>query len=310
MKSCTSLEFRVKLVFLCLGLVLVLLIVSFFTLLERKVLGRGHLRQGPVYVGQEGILQPFSDAVKLLRKFSRRLSEANVFSFKVVPLVGLSLALCFLSLFPWGGELISDINYFLSFFVLRSLRRYCLVFIGLVCNSKYARLGSIRGLAQTLSYEVCIVFSFVILCFPVGSFLWKRSFDLQSRGSWQVSLVPICFVFVCLIVAEANRAPFDFIEGESELVSGFNVEYRSWSFVFIFLREYLMVVVIRLIIVFLFADSLLVSVKGSCFFALMLATYLLVRGVLPRYRYDKLIAFFWQVLLPSLLALLALVSWF
>ena len=71
-----------------------------FTLLERKVLGRGHLRQGPVYVGQEGILQPFSDAVKLLRKFSRRLSEANVFSFKVVPLVGLSLALCFLSLFP------------------------------------------------------------------------------------------------------------------------------------------------------------------------------------------------------------------
>lgn len=222
----------------------------------------------------------------------------------------LMVSIMFVTFFPWGGEVFREAYYLLVLWRLRSAGAYSLIFMGFTRNSKYGSLGSLRGLAQTLSYEVCLVFAFVVISLPIGTYRWKICFNSQRRLSWVIALAPMGFLMLLLLVSETNRAPFDFAEGESELVSGFNVEYASWSFVMIFLREYLIVVIISLLMVFLFVDSLVVSLRGLCSFTVLLLRFLLIRGVLPRYRYDKLIHLFWLVSLPSLLAGLALGSWF
>ena len=274
------------------------------TLLERKVLGYIQIRKGPNKLGFIGLLQPFSDAIKLFTKEQTYpyISNFNLYYFS--PVVNLFLALFLWLRMPF---LSINLNFNLSIlFFLRvsRLRVYTIILAGWSSNSNYAILGGLRSAAQTISYEVRLILILLSFLFMVLRF---NIIDLEKyqENVWFLFLFyPIVLIWLVSRLAETNRTPFDFAEGESELVSGFNVEYRSGGFAIIFLAEYANILFISIFCRFLFIGGNL----GSFFFFIKLALvsffWLWVRGTLPRYRYDKLIYLSWKNYLPVSLNIL------
>ena len=276
----------------------VLVGVAFLTLIERKILGYIQIRKGPNKVGVSGILQPFGDAVKLFTKEQSNPLIRNYLFYYFSPVFNLFLALILWLCIPFVSRFL-NFNFGVLFFLCCSrLRVYTIIVAGWSSNSNYSFLGRLRSVAQTISYEVSLSLILLSFLFLVSG-LSLHNFYIYQRNVWFIFLCfPLCFMWLVSGLAETNRTPFDFAEGESELVSGFNVEYRRGGFALIFLAEYANILFIRMMccLVFLGGDY------GSWFFVVKLTLFsffwLWARGTLPRFRYDKLMYLAWKTYLP------------
>nr|WHL55142.1 NADH dehydrogenase subunit 1 [Amitermes sp.] len=292
------LDFLFLAVVFLLLMVFVMVGVAFLTLLERKVLGYIHIRKGPNKVGFIGILQPFSDAIKLFTKEQYFPLVSNYLIYYFSPIFGFFLSLLVWLLIPYLSGFISFELGLLFFLACTSLGVYTVMIAGWSSNSGYSLLGGLRALAQTISYEVSLAFillSFVVLI---------CSYNLVYFYSYQVYLwlifisLPLSFVWFISCLAETNRTPFDFAEGESELVSGFNVEYGAGGFALIFLAEYASILFMSLLFCIIFLGSDLYSFFFYVKLTFISFLFIWVRGTLPRFRYDKLMYLAWSSFLP------------
>nr|YP_011010380.1 NADH dehydrogenase subunit 1 [Metrocoris triangulatus]WPW46995.1 NADH dehydrogenase subunit 1 [Metrocoris triangulatus] len=279
-------------------LIMVLISVAFVTLLERKVLGYIQLRKGPNSVGFMGLLQPFSDGLKLFFKEQSYLYMSNFLLYYFSPVFMLMLSFSLWLLFPFLINVYSFNLGFLYFLCCTSLGVYGVLMCGWSSNSNYALLGSLRSMAQTISYEVSM--SMILLCL----ILFVYDFDFICFNYYQNYIwfiffsFPLFFCWISSFLAEVNRSPFDFAEGESELVSGFNVEYSSGGFAFIFLSEYMNIIFMSLLTVIFFLGCDLISFMFFIKVVMIIFLVIWVRGTLPRFRYDKLMYLTWKVFLP------------
>nr|UCU06766.1 NADH dehydrogenase subunit 1 [Campsosternus auratus] len=286
------------LVSLIILIVCVLVGVAFLTLLERKVLGYIQIRKGPNKVGFVGILQPFSDAIKLFTKEQTNPIMSNYWSYYFSPVFNLFLALTLWMCIPFFSVFVHFGLGMLFFLCCSSLSVYTIMMAGWSSNSNYSLLGGLRCVAQTISYEVSlalILLSFLVLISSMNIF------DLvyYQKYIWFFFLgIPLGMVWFVSSLAETNRTPFDFAEGESELVSGFNIEYSSGGFALIFLAEYSNILFMSMLFSLLFFGADLVS--WMFFLKVLFISFLFVwaRGTLPRFRYDKLMYLAWKSFLP------------
>nr|YP_009467163.1 NADH dehydrogenase subunit 1 [Phatnoma laciniatum]ARB50168.1 NADH dehydrogenase subunit 1 [Phatnoma laciniatum] len=279
-------------------IVMVLISVAFITLLERSVLGLGQLRKGPNKVGYMGLLQPMSDGLKLFFKESLNLSMLNFYIYMISPVFLLSLSFIMWLILP----LIYSFFYFnyggLFFLCCSGMGVYGVMMSGWSSNSKYSLLGSLRSVAQVISYEVSM--ALILICIMLMTF----SFNFVYLMSYQVLIwffFPLMTIFFCWFIsclAEVNRSPFDFAEGESELVSGFNVEYGGGPFAFIFLSEYGNILFLSTLSVMMFFGCDIYTFMFFLSSTFLVFCFVWVRLTLPRFRYDKLMYLTWSVILP------------
>nr|WNL53769.1 NADH dehydrogenase subunit 1 [Nasutitermes sp. 1 MLW-2023a] len=284
-------------VFLLL-MVFVMVGVAFLTLLERSVLGYVHIRKGPNSVGFVGIFQPFSDAISLFSSEQYFPIVSNYLVYYFSPVFGFFLSLLVWLLIPYLSGFVSFDLGLLFFLACTSLGVYTVMIAGWSSNSGYSLLGGLRALAQTISYEVSLAFillSFVIL---ICSYNLAYFYFFQVY-LWLIFLsLPLSFIWFISCLAETNRTPFDFAEGESELVSGFNVEYGSGGFALIFLAEYASILFMSLLFCIIFLGSDLYSFFFYISLAFISFLFIWVRGTVPRFRYDKLMYLAWKSFLP------------
>nr|WDD39322.1 NADH dehydrogenase subunit 1 [Onchidium reevesii] len=281
----------------------VLLGVAFYTLLERKVLGGVQIRKGPNKVALWGIIQPLADALKLFVKEGALPYGSNKFLFWFAPVLSLLLGLSLWHLYPSEYSYKIVVWGLLLFLCISALNVYGTMLAGWSSNSKYAFLGALRAAAQTISYEVSMIF---IILFPVMSMVTMNWNTAMKGFPILFLLIPSAVVWFASSLAETNRAPFDFAEGESELVSGFNVEFGGGPFALLFLAEYTSILFMSMAttVWFLFSNSILVIT----FFTLLIsAMFLFARGAYPRHRYDLLMMLCWKSFLPFSLSALMLV---
>ena len=296
----------------CLILIVpILLSIAYFTLLERKILAAIQLRIGCSIVGIYGFLQPFADALKLLSKEFIFPSHASIKLFLLTPYFSLVLSLIswFCIPFFWTSSF-ADLSLTIIFlFSLSSVSVYTILISGWASNSKYSFFGSMRACGQMISYEVCI--GLILICIVVCS----NSFNLMTivetqKDVWLiVPLLPTSFLFFICSLAETSRIPFDFPEAESELVSGYNTEFSSVGFVFFFLSEYSHIILMSSLFTLCFLGGWTLPLLGSSRFFISILTFsskslilillfILVRGTLPRFRYDNLMGLLWKSFLP------------
>nr|YP_010432130.1 NADH dehydrogenase subunit 1 [Orius strigicollis]USW04727.1 NADH dehydrogenase subunit 1 [Orius strigicollis] len=292
--------------FLVMFLILIIFIlisVAYVTLFERKVLGYIQLRKGPNKLGLIGLLQPFSDGIKLFFKEFTYPSVSNFLIYFFSPVFMLMLSMILWVVFPYFFNVFS-FNYSILFFLCcLGLGVYGVLLSGWSSNSNYALLGAIRSASQTISYEVSM--SLMLICLLIFIFDFKIiSFMIYQKYVWFMFFCfPLFFCWYASCLAETNRSPFDFAEGESELVSGFNVEYSSGGFAFIFLSEYMNIIFMSMISVVFFMGCNLYSLFFYLMIVFLVFGFIWVRGTLPRFRYDKLMYLSWKVFLPFTLNL-------
>nr|YP_010266103.1 NADH dehydrogenase subunit 1 [Scurria scurra]UHY95077.1 NADH dehydrogenase subunit 1 [Scurria scurra] len=288
-----------------LTVLMVLIAVAYFTLFERKVLAAAQLRKGPNKLSIVGLTQPLADAIKLFSKESTRVQASNEGSYSLAPGLGLMVALTLWELAPSSSQLLTFKWGGLLFLCGSSLGVYPIILAGWSSNSKYALLGAMRAIAQTISYEVCmglILFSSMLLSSSLNFVVISSLLSV----SWAALISPPLFImWMACLLAETNRSPFDFAEGESELVSGFNVEYGAIGFSLIFMAEYANILFMSMITAAVFlggGPSPVMALKT------MLICYIVVwsRATLPRFRYDLLMYLTWKKFLPLVLAFLML----
>nr|QTF76076.1 NADH dehydrogenase subunit 1 [Franklinothrips vespiformis] len=276
--------------------------VAFITLLERKVLGFIQIRLGPEKVGTLGILQPLSDAIKLYSKEINNPSLSNFLIYLMCPMMSLIYSLiCWLTL-PYQESLISFPLSFLFFMSILGTGTYMIMFSGWASNSQFSLLGSMRSVAQTISYEVTLLF-IIISLMMLNQSLNIFQFIFLQKYTWFCLLLPLFFMWLSICLAELNRTPFDFSEGESELVSGFNTEYSGGPFALIFMAEYSMIIFLSIITSIMFLGSNFFSILFFFMSLIMMFFFIWIRATLPRFRYDKLMDMTWKVFLPSSLNL-------
>nr|QXF68516.1 NADH dehydrogenase subunit 1 [Pseudovates peruviana] len=284
-----------------IGLILIIFVmigVAFFTLLERKVLGYIHLRKGPSKVGFIGILQPFSDAIKLFCSEHINPLISNYLLYYICPVFSLFLSLILWMLMPYMSGLYVFNLGLLFFLICTSMSVYTVMLAGWSSNSNYSLLGGLRAVAQTISYEVSLALILLSFIFLIGSYSLLDFFYFQMSVWFLFMCLPLCNVWFISCLAETNRSPFDFAEGESELVSGFNVEYGSGGFALIFLGEYSSILFMSMLMCVIFLGSDLNSFKFYLKLIFIAFMFIWIRGTLPRYRYDKLMYLAWKSFLP------------
>nr|YP_010610743.1 NADH dehydrogenase subunit 1 [Graneledone verrucosa]WAP91563.1 NADH dehydrogenase subunit 1 [Graneledone verrucosa] len=298
----------VELMSFIISSVCALLAVAFFTLLERKGLSYFQMRKGPNKVGLMGLPQPLSDAIKLFSKEYVKPVMINYFPFLICPFFSL-----FVALFLWmlyNSYFIVSMGglSMMLFLCLSSIGVYSVMGAGWFSNSKYALLGSVRAVAQSISYEVSMSLILMSCLLMVGS---MNLLNLLKYQYYYWILFINFFMFMMWIVssiAETHRAPFDFAEGESELVSGFNVEYSSMGFALLFMAEYSNILFMSFLSSCLFfGGGVIISTYGlsMCFMvSLFSILFIWVRASYPRYRYDLLMYLIWKSYLPCVLMIL------
>jgi NADH-quinone oxidoreductase subunit H len=289
----------------------ILLIVAFFTVLERKLISYVQRRRGPNVVGPLGLLQAIADGAKLLAKETVIPSNANLTIFVLSPIFTFGLSLLAWAIIPFDSTtMYANLEPgMLYIFAVSSLGIYGVIMSGWASNSKYAFLGGLRSAAQMVSYEIAIGFILISVLLSAGSLNLVDIVEAQSKCWYIIPHFPMFVLFYICALAETNRHPFDFAEAESELVSGYNVEYSSMTFALFFLAEYSSMFLMSLLTVIFFLGGWLpfpflgwLPVSGA--FWLIIKTlifmigFIVVRAFYPRLRYDNLMHFGWKVALP------------
>jgi NADH-quinone oxidoreductase subunit H len=305
------------LIFKSLNVIIPLLIsVAYFTIAERKIMGSIQIRRGPNSVGFFGLLQPFSDGAKLFLKEIIIPSSADELVFLLAPLMSLFLSIMGWAVLPFGkGIFLSDLNLgILYIFLISALNVYSLLFAGWSSNSKYSYFGAIRSVAQMISYEISIGFCCLIIVLSTGSFNLSKIVIVQEMVWFSVPFFPVAVVFFISILAETNRHPFDLPEAESELVSGYNVEYSGMPFAQFFLGEYSNMLLMSALGSTLFFGGwfcLFLWLPDSIILGFKISTgviyFILNRAILPRFRYDQLMELGWKCLMSLIFGYLLLV---
>nr|ANJ70253.1 NADH dehydrogenase subunit 1 [Hydroporus discretus] len=291
-------DFIFSIICMLLLLICVLVGVAFLTLLERSVLGYIQIRKGPNKVGFMGIPQPFSDAIKLFSKEQTFPLLSNYIMYYYSPIMSLFLSLLMWIIMPFFMNLFSFNLGMLFFLCIISMGVYTVMIAGWSSNSSYSLLGGMRAVAQTISYEVSLSLIFMSFMIMVGGFSLLNFYKYQEY-IWMIFLfLPLSMIWFVSSLAETNRTPFDFAEGESELVSGFNVEYSSGGFALIFLSEYSSILFMSMLFSVLFLGSNLFSLLFYLELVFISFLFIWVRGTLPRFRYDKLMYLAWKSFLP------------
>ena len=300
----------------------VIIAVAFYVLWERKLIGWMHSRHGPMYVGM-GILQTFADVFKLLFKEVIQPSSASPFLYRLAPLIVLVPSFAAWAVVPFDAQLVlSNANAGLLYLLaMTSLGVYGIILAGWASNSKYAFLGAMRAAAQMGSYEIAMGFALVGVMVAAGSLNLSEIVMAQAGNGglfewFWLPLLPLFVVYFVSGVAETNRAPFDVVEGESEIVAGHMVEYSGASFALFFLAEYANMILISFLVAIFFLGGWLspfqgwgiplLSVDGwwwlfakVVFFA---SAYVWFRATFPRYRYDQIMRLGWKVFIPLSIA--------
>nr|QGJ72530.1 NADH dehydrogenase subunit 1 [Rhinolophus hipposideros]QGJ72531.1 NADH dehydrogenase subunit 1 [Rhinolophus hipposideros]QGJ72532.1 NADH dehydrogenase subunit 1 [Rhinolophus hipposideros]QGJ72534.1 NADH dehydrogenase subunit 1 [Rhinolophus hipposideros]QGJ72535.1 NADH dehydrogenase subunit 1 [Rhinolophus hipposideros] len=295
---------------LLLLIVPILLAVAFLTLIERKVLGYMQFRKGPNVVGPYGLLQPIADAVKLFTKEPLRPLTSSVSMFITAPVLALTLALTMWAPLPMPHPLINLNLGILFMLAMSSLAVYSILWSGWASNSKYALIGALRAVAQTISYEVTLAIILLSVLLLSGSFSLPTLITTQEHTWLILPSWPLAMMWFISTLAETNRAPFDLTEGESELVSGFNVEYAGGPFALFFLAEYANIIMMNIFTTTLFLGALhnplmpeLYTTNFVLKSLLLTISFLWIRASYPRFRYDQLMHLLWKNFLPLTLAL-------
>lgn len=288
-----------------ISLVSVLICVPWYTMLERKVLGYCQYRKGPAKVGYAGLIQPLADAVKLLFKGGLwKFARGNLVILWFSPLFSFLMMLLCWVLYPLVHRV--SVIYPLSLILLLcwlGAGVYAVMLAGWGRKTKYRILGRMRAVAQRVSYEVSLLTSVFL---PILVFSSLKIREWRFLVGYIVCFF-LFFVLLILFACETKRSPFDFAEGESELVSGFKVDYSAFPFALFFLAEYGRMLFASVFIILVFGSSILVF---NLFFAVLLTTYFIIlRASLPRYRYDSLMLLCWAVLLILSLRVLFYFSW-
>lgn len=309
-----------------LVIVPIIISVAFVTLAERKVLGSMQIRKGPNVVGIFGVLQPIADGVKLFAKETIKPTIANLTIFILSPVLSFLWALILYTVIPVGGygSAAADINLGIIYILaVSSISVYAILMSGWSSNSKYAFFGAIRAAAQMISYEVSLGIIILTIISCVGSFNITNIIESQSTIWFIIPMLPVFIMCFVSALAETNRTPFDLTEGESELVSGFNVEYSAMSFALFFLAEYSNIIFMSILLTILFLGGYLplfsLTILPPSFWLglktiVLIYCWIWVRGSLPRMRYDQLMALIWKSFLPAslgyLLLVISLLYWF
>nr|AZL93217.1 NADH dehydrogenase subunit 1 [Eupelmus sp. ZJUH_2016012] len=277
---------------------MVLISIAFLTLLERKILGYIQIRKGPNKVGMLGIFQPFSDALKLFSKENSMILKSNYIIYLISPIMSMMLMLTLWSLMPLFSKILNESLSILMIFCLMSMGVYFLMLAGWSSNSMYSLIGGLRSVAQTISYEVSMILMIIPLLFLTESLSIYNLLFFQVY-TWFIFLnFSLSIMFFVSLLAELNRTPFDFAEGESELVSGFNTEYMSGSFAMIFIAEYGMIMFMMFFFSLLFLGSNIFNIFFYLIYLIMLFLIIWIRGSFPRFRYDNLMYLSWKSFLP------------
>nr|ATL58861.1 NADH dehydrogenase subunit 1 [Apatura laverna] len=272
--------------------------VAFLTLMERKILGYIQIRKGPNKMGYMGVLQPFCDAIKLFSKEQVYLNYSNYLVYYFSPIMSFILSLFLWVLIPYMFNMIMFNLGLLFFLCCTSMGVYTVMIAGWSSNSNYSLLGGLRSVAQTISYEVSL--SLILM----SSIIMIMDFNLLKFLYYQVMIwliflmLPLSLCFLSSLMAETNRTPFDFAEGESELVSGFNIEYGGGGFALIFLAEYSSILFMSLLFVIIYMGGYYLNLMFYLKLVFLSFFFVWVRGTLPRYRYDKLMYLCWKSYLP------------
>ncbi|NP_007459.1 NADH dehydrogenase subunit 1 (mitochondrion) [Dasypus novemcinctus] len=288
----------------------ILLAVAFLTLLERKILGYMQLRKGPNIVGPYGLLQPIADAIKLFIKEPLRPATSSKLMFTLAPTLALTLALSLWIPIPMPYPLVNLNLGVLFILAMSSLAVYSILWSGWASNSKYALIGALRAVAQTISYEVTLAIILLSIMMTNGSFTLSTLTTTQEHMWLIFPLWPLAMMWFISTLAETNRAPFDLTEGESELVSGFNVEYAAGPFALFFLAEYANIIMMNALTAILFFGAMhnpmfpeLHTLNLITKTLILTMMFLWVRASYPRFRYDQLMHLLWKSFLPLTLAL-------
>nr|ACY26051.1 NADH dehydrogenase subunit 1 [Harpiola isodon] len=295
---------------LLMTIIPILLAVAFLTLLERKVLGYMQLRKGPNIVGPYGLLQPIADAVKLFTKEPLQPLTSSPTLFIIAPTLALTLALTMWTPLPMPHPL-NNMNLSMLFILaLSSLAVYTIMWSGWASNSKYALIGALRAVAQTISYEVTLAIIILSLLLMNGSFTLSTMTTTQEYIWLLIPSWPLAMMWFISTLAETNRAPFDLTEGESELVSGFNVEYAGGPFALFFLAEYANIIMMNALTTILFLGTYhsmmipeLHTLNLTVKTLLLTMFFLWIRASYPRFRYDQLMHLLWKSFLPLTLVM-------
>nr|YP_011014888.1 NADH dehydrogenase subunit 1 [Grammomys macmillani]WQB60262.1 NADH dehydrogenase subunit 1 [Grammomys macmillani] len=288
----------------------ILIAMAFLTLVERKILGYMQLRKGPNIVGPYGILQPFADAMKLFMKEPMRPLTTSISLFIIAPTLSLLLALSLWIPLPMPDPLINLNLGILFILATSSLSVYSILWSGWASNSKYSLFGALRAVAQTISYEVTMAIILLSVLLMNGSFSLQTLITTQEQMWLIIPAWPMAMMWFISTLAETNRAPFDLTEGESELVSGFNVEYAAGPFALFFMAEYTNIILMNALTTIIFLGPLhnmnspeLYSISFTMETLILSTMFLWIRASYPRFRYDQLMHLLWKNFLPLTLAL-------
>jgi NADH-quinone oxidoreductase subunit H len=289
-----------------------LIAVAYFTLAERKLMGAIQRRRGPNVIGYLGLLQPLADGLKLFVKETILPSSSNLIIFILAPLLSFFLSLIGWAVIPFSEKaVLVDLNVGIIYlFAISSLSVFGIIMAGWSSNSKYSFLGALRSAAQIISYEVSIGFVIANVALCAGSFNLSEIVLAQKHIWYFVPLFPMFIIFLVSMLAETNRHPFDLPEAEAELVSGYNVEYSAMAFALFFLAEYANMLLMSAIVSILFLGGWLPLlnifplnlIPGVFWFGIKISFgvffFILMRAILPRFRYDQLMYIGWKCFLP------------